>query len=165
MGTGKRLIPLTAGELMSLHGLTVEQGLRQGYCIEGREKEFREARKAAADQERRALAAPWYTYQTELPPSCLRQSTSLDEGGNNTKIQTNTETGKEAYTMETSTKITLLICLMSSEAFKEMPQTEKALMLTELLYGEKLPAAKHPGGRPKKNDPANAGENKDGAEG
>ena len=32
------LVPLTAHELMSLHGLNVEQGLRQGYCIAGHVK-------------------------------------------------------------------------------------------------------------------------------
>ena len=37
-------IPLTAQELMWLHGLTVEEGLRQGYCIVGHEKEWRAAK-------------------------------------------------------------------------------------------------------------------------
>jgi hypothetical protein len=59
--------------------------------------------------------------------------------------------------MDKNTRILLLIHLMSSESFAAMPQTEKAILLTELLYGKDKPepaAAPKPekktGGRSKK---------------
>ena len=97
---------------------------------------------AALEQERRALEAPWYGYLTD----CHRNTPA--------KPETFETTAKEDdYTMENSTRITLLCCLMDSGTFNAMGQAEKALLLTELLYGDKpanAPAAKHPGGRPKK---------------
>ena len=63
--------------------------------------------------------------------------------------------------MDKNTRILLLIHLMSSETFAAMPQTEKAILLTELLYGKDKPEAatapkpeKKTGGRPKKAAPA-----------
>ena len=133
MGTGKRLIPLTAGELMSLHGLTVEQGLRQGYCIEGHVEEYRKAHCEALEQERRALHNPGYGYRERYKRK--KEETII----------------KEEYTMDKNTKITLLLCLTESPMFAEMEQTEKARLLTELIYGEApTPVAKRPGGRPKR---------------
>lgn len=182
MGTGKRLIPLTAGELMSLHGLTVEQGLRQGYCIEGHEKEFRKARNAAIEHEKKASAAPWYrfnsdrheqrkapekpdkqetiiwfkTTQPDPPPLSAEVQLPIGESKGNPAENFTAENNKEdVYYMDKNTRITLLLCLMNSTTFDQMTQTEKTLLLTELLYGEKAAGTqenktKHPGGRPKK---------------
>ena len=53
--------------------------------------------------------------------------------------------------MDKNTKITLLLCLTESPMFAEMEQTEKAMLLTELLYSEApTPVTKPTGGRPKR---------------
>ena len=127
------LVPLTAHELMSLHGLNVEQGLRQGYCIAGHVKEYKRAHREALDQEQRALQNPGYSYRDRYKRK--KEETII----------------KEEYTMDKNTRITLLCCLMESDMFAEMGQTEKARLLTELIYGEApTPVAKRPGGRPKR---------------
>ena len=127
------LVPLTAHELMSLHGLTVEQGLRQGYCIAGHVKEYKRAHHDVLDQEQRALQNPGYGYRDRYKRK--KEETII----------------KEEYTMDKNTKITLLLCLTESPMFAEMEQTEKAMLLTELLYSEApTPVTKPPGGRPKR---------------
>lgn len=52
--------------------------------------------------------------------------------------------------MDKNTRIMLVVHLMSSESFMMLTQSEKAVILTELIYGESVPATKHPGGRSKK---------------
>lgn len=185
-------IPLTAQELMWLHGLTVEEGLRQGYCIKGHEKEWRAARRAAKAEERKALGGrrrEWdYLDRPKKPrkpkkpqpinpddnrvppPGEWRQILPKNTPENTTKlvgrvsetreitsdaIQNTSQT--EDFFMDKNTRILLLIHLMSSETFADMPQTEKAILLTDLLYGKDKPEPaaapkqpKHPGGRPKK---------------
>lgn len=134
---GLHVVPLTAEELMWLHGLTVEQGLRQGYCIVGHEKEWRAVRQAAREQERQALGGRRREWDYLDRPKRKRR--------NNSKINT-----EESFTMDKNTRIMLVVHLMSSESFMMMPPTEKAALLTELVYGESVPATKHPGGRSKK---------------
>ena len=218
-------LPLTAQELMWLHGLTVEEGIRQGYCIKGHEKEWRAARRAAREHERQALGgrrrerdycdkpkkpkkpqplkpdADWIPpprgWRQALPENMPESVNSLRLGCGNpppsereamaeriqnavintTKhvgrvsetreitsdaIQNTSQTQTEVFTnMDKNTRILLLIHLMSSETFAAMPQTEKAILLTELLYGKDKPEAaaapepeKKTGGRPKKAAPA-----------
>lgn len=190
-------LPLTAQELMWLHGLTVEQGLRQGYCIEGHEKEWRAARRAAREHERQALGGrrrewdyldrpkkpkkpekpqpfnpdddwvpPPRSWRLALPESTPENTTKhvgrVSETRENTSdVIQNTSQTEVITNMDKNTRILLLIHLMSSESFAAMPQTEKAILLTELLYGKDKPEpaavtkqTKHPGGRPKKAAPA-----------
>ena len=118
-------IPLTARELMTLHGLTVEEGLKRGFCIEGHQKEYRRAHKAALEKERHALSHAGYDH---------RKKYTRNQDKPNTTINADKE---EFYIMDKNTRILLLIHLMSSGTFADMPQTEKAILLTELLYGEK----------------------------
>lgn len=189
-------LPLTAQELMWLHGLTVEQGLRQGYCIVGHEKEWREARRAAKAEEQKALRRAYgdrrkdsytrgKTSKPEKPASIqvledwipiprkwrqtLQKNTPERAGrvsgtpeNTSDAIHDTSQTQTEVFTnMDKNTRILLLIHLMSSETFAAMPQTEKAILLTELLYGKDKPEAaaapkpeKKTGGRPKKAAPA-----------
>lgn len=132
-----QIVPLTAEELMWMHGLTVEQGIRQGYCIKGHEKEWRAARRTAREREYIAYGGRRCERDYLDKPKRKRR--------NNSKINT-----EESFTMDKNTRIMLVIHLMSSESFMMMPQTEKAVLLAELVYGESLPATKHPGGRTKK---------------
>lgn len=131
-----QIVPLTAEELMWLHGLTVEQGLRQGYCIVGHEKEWRAVRQAAREQERQALGGRRREWDYLDKPKRKRR--------NNSKKQS------EDFKMDKNTRIMLVVHLMSSESFMMLTQSEKAVILTELIYGESVPDTKHPGGRSKK---------------
>lgn len=119
-------VPLTARELMMLHGLTVEEGLKRGFCIEGHQKEYRRAHKDALVQERHALSHAGYDHREKY-------TRTLDK-----PKMTNTDK-EEIDIMDKNTRILLLIHLMSSGTFADMPQTEKALLLTELLYGKEKP--------------------------
>ena len=203
---GLHVVPLTAEELMWLHGLTVEEGLRQGYCIKGHEKEWRAARRAAKAEERKVLGGrrrewdyldrpkkpekpkpPKPDNEWVPPPRSWRQILPKNTPENTTKhvgrvsetrentsdaIQNTSQTQTEVFTnMDKNTRILLLIHLMSSESFAAMPQAEKAILLTELLYGKDKPEPaaapkqpKHPGGRPKK-DATAADEKAEGDEG
>ena len=132
-----QIVPLTAEELMWMHGLTVEQGIRQGYCVKGYEKEWRAARRSARKREYLAFGGRRCERDYLDKPKRKRR--------NNSKINT-----EESFTMDKNTRIMLVVHLMSSESFMMMPPTEKAALLTELVYGESVPATKHPGGRQKK---------------
>lgn len=156
---GLHVIPLTAEELMWLHGLTVEQGLRQGYCIKGHEKEWRAARRAAKAEERKAFGGrrrEWDYLDRPKKPRKPKKPQPINPDDNrvpppgewrqilpkNTPdaIQNTSQTQTEVFTnMDKNTRIFLLIHLMSSESFAAMPQTEKAILLTELLYGKDKP--------------------------
>ena len=206
---GLHVVPLTAEELMWLHGLSVEEGLRRGYCIVGHVKEWKEARRAALAQERQALGGrrrewdyldrpkkpkkpkkpqPFNPDDNRVPPPGeWRQILPKNTPENTTKhvgrvsetrentsdaIRNTSQTQTEGFTnMDKNTRILLLIHMMSSESFAAMPQTEKAILLTELLYGKDKPEPaaapkqpKHPGGRPKK-DATAADEKAEGDEG
>ena len=167
------VVPLTPQELKTLHGLTVDQGLRMGYCIQGHVEEYRRAHKAALALERKALGSRAADYDLKPGHAPARTDTrrkmppqpNFRVVGTFTYIPTPkiekheiaTEIREEIDIMDKSTRILLLIHLMSSGTFADMPQTEKALLLTELLYGKEKPesaavpkAEKKTGGRTKK---------------
>lgn len=153
------LVPLTARELMDLHCLTVEEGLRRGFCIEGHVKEYREAHSKTLRQERHGLAYPGYSHRAEYSRSTrIEKIVGVIESKPMTPAEMKNKTDREElYTVDKSTRIELLMHLMSSESFLALSEEQTALLLTKLLYGEKdqeksapKPEKKHAGGRQKK---------------
>ncbi|MBQ1615686.1 MAG: hypothetical protein II086_00370 [Ruminococcus sp.] len=167
-------VPLTARELKNMHGLSVEEGLRQGYCIEGHVKEYQKLHAAMLAQERKALAAPGYNirapYQRKQSKkkAASEAGTSLAEQKKISQVYdiTITEECQMENTENIRTRLALVLCLMESPLFAETDSNLKLEMLSQLLYDQPLTAEadapkadkpKHPGGRPKK-----AAEKKDG---
>lgn len=171
-------VPLTARELKNMHGLSVEEGLRQGYCIEGHVKEYQKLHAAMLAQERRALATPGYghsNYRDRYKHTDRKRKKAASEADTSKAAQSKISqvydiTKSEECQMENTenirTRLALVLCLMESPLFAETDNDLKLEMLSQLLYDQPLTAEadapkadkpKRPCGRPKK-----AAEKKDG---
>ena len=167
-------VPLTARELKNMHGLSVEEGLRQGYCIEGHVKEYKKLHAAMLAQERKALAAPGYNIRAPYQRKQSKKKAASEAGTSlaaQSKISqvfdiTITEECQMENTENIRTRLALVLCLMESPLFAETDSNLKLEMLSQLLYDQPLSAEadapkadkpKRPCGRPKK-----AAEKKDG---
>lgn len=164
-------VPLTARELKNMHGLSIEEGLRQGYCIEGHVKEYQKLHAAMLAQERRALATPGYghsNYRHRYKHTDRKRKKAASEADTSKAAQskisqvydiTITEECQMENTKNIRTRLALVLCLMESPLFAETDNDLKLEMLSQLLYNQPLTAEadapkadkpKHPGGRTKK---------------
>ena len=137
-------VPLTARELKNMHGLSVEEGLRQGYCIEGHVKEYQKLHAAMLAQERKALAAPGYNIRAPYQRKQSKKKAASEAGTSlaaQSKIsQVYDITKSEECQMENGKKmaasealVCVMDCILDSELFASYDSDVRHAIITTLL--------------------------------